>query len=96
MKRLTDVNIKTTAQVEGLLSEGNLRERIPDIILRTTLISGFPGETQEDHEILMKFVNEMEFDRLGVFTYSPEENTPAATMPDQIDEEVKNFRRNEI
>ena len=75
---------------------GNLRERIPDIILRTTLISGFPGETQEDHEILMKFVNEMEFDRLGVFTYSPEENTPAATMPDQIDEEVKNFRRNEI
>ena len=75
---------------------GKLRKRIPDIILRTTLISGFPGETQEDHDILMKFVNEMEFDRLGVFTYSPEENTPAASMPDQIDEEVKNFRRNEI
>lgn len=67
----------------------NLRERIPDITLRTTLICGFPGETQEMHEELMAFIDEMEFDRLGAFTYSPEEGTPAAEYPDQIDEEVK-------
>ena len=73
-----------------------LRERIPDIVLRTTLITGFPGETEEDHEILMDFVDEMEFERLGVFTYSAEENTPAASMDNQIDEEVKIKRRNEI
>ena len=73
-----------------------LRREIPDIVLRTTLISGFPGETQEDHEELMGFVDEMEFDRLGVFTYSPEEDTPAATMPDQVAEEVKEARRDEI
>ena len=73
-----------------------LRREIPDIVLRTTLISGFPGETQEDHEELMSFVDEMEFDRLGVFTYSPEEDTPAATMPDQVAEEVKEARRDEI
>lgn len=73
-----------------------LRKKVPDIILRTTLITGFPGETAEDHEILMDFVNEMEFDRLGVFTYSMEENTAAADMPDQIEEELKVSRRNEI
>lgn len=67
----------------------NLRERIPDITLRTTLICGFPGETQEMHEELMAFIDEMEFDRLGAFTYSPEEGTPAAEFPDQIDEEAK-------
>ena len=66
-----------------------LRKEIPDITLRTTLITGFPGETQEDHEELMDFVDQMEFERLGVFTYSPEEDTAAAKMPDQIDEEVK-------
>ena len=55
-----------------------LREEIPDIVLRTTLISGFPGETPQDHEELMEFVDEMEFDRLGVFAYSAEEDTPAA------------------
>ena len=55
-----------------------------------------PRETQEDHEELMGFVDEMEFDRLGVFTYSPEEDTPAATMPDQVAEEVKEARRDEI
>lgn len=60
-----------------------LRKEIPDIVLRTTLITGFPGETQEDHEELMEFVDQMEFDRLGVFTYSPEEDTPAATMEDR-------------
>ncbi len=73
-----------------------LRERIPDICLRTTLITGFPGETQEDHEELMAFVDEMEFDRLGVFTYSAEEDTPAATFDDQIDEELKKDRQAEI
>ena len=73
-----------------------LRERIPDIVLRTTLITGFPGETQEDHEILMEFVDEMEFDRLGVFTYSAEDGTPAAAFPDQIPEEVKEDRREEL
>ena len=67
----------------------HLRKRVPDITLRTTLICGFPGETQEMHEELMQFVNDMEFDRLGAFTYSAEEGTPAAEMPDQIDEEVK-------
>lgn len=75
---------------------GKLRERIPDICLRTTLISGFPGETQEDFEELYRFVNEMEFDRLGVFTYSKEEDTPAADMPDQIEESVKESRRDEL
>ena len=60
---------------------GKLRSEIPDICLRTTLITGFPGETEEQHEELMEFVDEMEFDRLGVFTYSPEEDTPAAEMP---------------
>ena len=73
-----------------------LRREIPDIILRTTLITGFPGETQEDHEELMEFIDTMEFDRLGVFTYSPEEDTPAAIMPDQIDEEVKLNRQAEL
>lgn len=73
-----------------------LRERIPDICLRTTLISGFPGETEEDFGELYRFVNEMEFDRLGVFTYSQEEDTKAADMPDQINEEVKEFRRDEL
>ncbi|MDO4323634.1 MAG: 30S ribosomal protein S12 methylthiotransferase RimO [Lachnospiraceae bacterium] len=66
-----------------------LRREIPDIMLRTTLIAGFPGETQEQHEEVMDFIDEMEFDRLGVFTYSQEEDTPAASMPDQIDEETK-------
>ena len=73
-----------------------LRKEIPDISLRTTLITGFPGETQEQHEELKDFVDEMEFDRLGVFTYSPEEDTPAATMADQIPEEVKEERQAEL
>lgn len=75
---------------------GELRNNIPDIMLRTTLITGFPGETSEDHEELMEFVNEMEFERLGVFTYSPEENTPAALMENQIEEEVKESRKEEL
>lgn len=73
-----------------------LRERIPDICLRTTLISGFPGETQEDFEELYRFVNEAEFDRLGVFPYSQEEDTPAATMEDQVPAEIKEARRDEL
>ena len=73
-----------------------LRKEIPDIALRTTLITGFPGETQEDHEQMMEFVDSMEFDRLGVFTYSPEEGTPAAEMDNQIDEEVKEQWRDEV
>ena len=73
-----------------------LRREIPDIVLRTSLITGFPGETEEDHQELMEFVDEMEFDRLGVFTYSPEEGTPAETMEGQVPEEVKEARRDEI
>ena len=73
-----------------------LRKEIPDICLRTTLISGFPGETEEDHEAVMHFVDDLEFDRLGVFTYSPEEDTPAAIMDNQIEEEIKIERRAEI
>ncbi len=68
---------------------GLLRKEIPDICLRTTLIAGFPGESAKDHETVMEFVDEMEFDRLGVFTYSAEENTPAAEFPDQIEEKQK-------
>ena len=75
---------------------GKLRSEIPDICLRTTLITGFPGETEEQHKELMGFVDEIEFDRLGVFTYSPEEDTPAAEMPEQIDEEVKLDRQAEL
>ena len=74
----------------------SLRSQIPDIALRTTLISGFPGETEEDHEILMQFVDDMEFDRLGVFAYSPEEDTPAFSFENQVPEEVKQDRRDEI
>ena len=81
-------------QLEEII--GRLRREIPDIALRTTLITGFPGETKEQHEELMEFVDEMEFDRLGVFTYSPEEDTPAAGMPDQVPEEVKEARQAEI
>ena len=82
------------AQLEEII--GKLKQEIPDITLRTTLITGFPGETEEQHEELKAFVDEMEFDRLGVFTYSPEEDTPAAEMPDQLPEEVKEDRQAEI
>ena len=81
----------TRGDLERILAE--LRREIPDIVLRTTLIAGFPGETEEDHRELMEFVDEMEFDRLGVFTYSQEEDTPAAQMEDQIPEETKEARR---
>ena len=87
---------RRTSKQELIDIIGKLRREIPDICLRTTLITGFPGETKEQHEELMDFVDEMEFDRLGVFTYSPEEDTPAAVMPDQIDEEVKEKRQAEL
>ena len=74
----------------------SLRSQIPDIALRTTLISGFPGETEEDQEEVMRFVDEMEFERLGVFAYSKEEDTPAAEFPDQVPQELKEERRDEI
>lgn len=82
------------AQLREMIAK--LRREIPDIALRTTLISGFPGETQEDHEELMAFVDEMEFERLGVFAYSAEEDTPAYSFPDQVPQEVKEERRDEI
>ena len=84
----------TRAQLTATIEK--LRKEIPDIVLRTTLITGFPGETEADHHEVMEFVDEMEFDRLGAFTYSPEEGTPAETMEGQIPEEVKEERRDEI
>ena len=89
MGRWTD-----TAQIRSLIEK--LRSRIPDICIRTTFIAGFPGETADDHEDTMYFINEMEFDRLGAFAYSPEEGTPAAEMPDQVSEEEKEGRQAEI
>ena len=82
------------AQLRELIAK--LRREIPDIALRTTLISGFPGETEKDHEILMEFVDEMEFERLGVFAYSAEEDTPAYNFPNHVPDEVKEDRRAEI
>lgn len=75
---------------------GKLREAAPDIAIRTSLIAGFPGETQEEHEALMAFLDEQELDRVGVFTYSREDGTPAATFENQIDEETAEQWRNEI
>ena len=73
-----------------------LRERVKGITVRTTLMTGFPGETEEDFAELSEFVEEMRFDRLGCFAYSQEEDTPAANMPDQIDEDTKRRRQNII
>lgn len=87
---------RRTNRQELLKIVKHLREEIPDICLRTTLITGFPGETGEDHEILMNFVEEMEFDRLGVFLYSQEEDTPAADMANQVPEKVKEKRYEEL
>lgn len=84
----------TKADLQAII--GRLRREIPDICLRTTLISGFPGETKEEHEELLAFVEEMAFDRLGVFPYSQEEDTPAALMEEQIADEVKKERREEL
>lgn len=87
---------RRTNQKELTNIVNHLREEIPDICLRTTLISGFPGETKEDHEKLLAFVKKLRFDRLGVFPYSREEDTAAADMPGQLSEKVKNARRDEI
>ena len=84
----------SNAEIRELV--GKLRKEIPDICIRTTLISGFPGETAEDHNETMALVRDLRFDRLGVFTYSQEEDTPAATMPDQVSERVKTTRRNKL
>lgn len=78
------------AQLTAIITK--LRKEIPDICLRTTLITGFPGETAKEHEELLHFIEQMRFDRLGVFTYSREEDTPAASMPDQVPERVKKKR----
>lgn len=87
-RRTTKEEIQNTIQM--------IRKEIPDIVLRTSLIAGFPGETQEDHEALLAFIDEVEFNRLGVFTYSPEEGTPAAVFEDQVPEETKETWRDEI
>lgn len=87
---------RRTSKQELINIVQKLRKEIPDICLRTTLITGFPGETQEQHEEVMEFIDALEFDRLGAFTYSPEEDTPAATFEDQIDEEVKEDRQADI
>ncbi len=89
MGRRTDI-----VQIKNLVAK--LRKQIPDICIRTTFIAGFPGETLQDHEDTMYFINEMEFDRLGAFAYSPEEGTPAAQMPDQVPEEEKVLWQEEI
>ena len=87
---------RRTNKADLLAIIAKLRKEIPDIALRTSLIAGFPGETQNAHEEMLDFVDEVEFDRLGVFAYSAEEDTPAFSFPDQIDEEVKNNWRDEI
>lgn len=89
MGRRTD-----TAQIEALVD--HLREEIPDICIRTTFITGFPTETEEDFTETMDFINRREFDRLGAFTYSPEEGTPAAVMDGQVEEEIKLRRQQEM
>ncbi|WP_337663763.1 30S ribosomal protein S12 methylthiotransferase RimO [Suilimivivens sp.] len=89
MGRRTD-----TAQIEALVD--HLREEIPDICIRTTFITGFPTETEEDFTETMEFINRIEFDRLGAFTYSPEEGTPASGMDGQVEEEIKLRRQQEM
>ena len=83
---------RTGSEEELLALIKKIREKIPDVVIRTTLIAGFPGETEENFEVLSRFVEEARFDRLGCFAYSPEEGTAAAKMPDQLDEETKNHR----
>ena len=87
---------RKTTKAQIVETVNRLRQAMPDIAIRTTLISGFPGETEEQHQALLDFVDRMEFERLGVFTYSPEEGTKAAAFPDQIEESVKERRRDEL
>ncbi|MBR6452670.1 MAG: radical SAM protein, partial [Lachnospiraceae bacterium] len=84
----------TRSDLENLIRK--LRRKIPDICIRTTLITGFPGETEADHEMVLDFVERMRFDRLGVFTYSREEGTAAFDFDGQVDEETAAKRRDEI
>ncbi len=87
---------RKTSQADLREIVGKLRAAMPDICIRTTLICGFPGETLEAHEELKQFVRDMKFDRLGCFTYSRQEGTPADTFEDQVDEDVKKERLSEI
>lgn len=87
---------RRTSKNELIAIVNKLRNRIPDIVIRTTLIAGFPGETEQNHQEMLEFVDQMEFDRLGVFVYSPEENTPAALMDNQIADDIKEEWRDEI
>lgn len=82
------------SDIEALINK--LRHEIPDIAIRTSLITGFPGETEEDHEIMKEFISQIRFDRLGVFTYSKEEGTPAARMKNQIPQKLKKARQKEL
>ena len=94
-KILKLMNRRTTkAEVKELINK--LRENIPNICIRTTLIVGFPGETEEDFEELADFVKEIRFDKLGVFTYSREKLSKSYDLPNQVDENVKNIRRKKI
>jgi len=91
-ERLLKAMCRTGSREELVALIQKMRTKIPNLILRTTLITGFPGETEEDFTELAEFVREVRFERLGCFTYSQEEGTAAATMPDQIDEDVKRHR----
>lgn len=94
-KILKKMNRKSDSKsIRNLLKK--LRTEIPDVILRTTLIVGFPGETEDDFNELYEFVKESKFDKLGAFAYSKEDQTAASKMPDQIDEDVKNIRQDKI
>ena len=86
-----DINQK---QIKNLIQE--LRKKIPNIVIRSTFISGFPGETQEDHLMLIDFLKEMKLDRVGVFPYSQEDNTLAGRMPNQVSESIKDKRAEEL
>jgi ribosomal protein S12 methylthiotransferase len=93
-KNLTAMNRRGTSEdIKAIIKK--MREKIPDIIIRTTFITGFPGEGEEEFEALAEFINETEFDRLGCFAFSPQEGTPAYDMPDQIEDDVKT-RRSEV
>lgn len=92
---LKRMNRRTTKEsIVSLISQ--LREEIPDIIIRTTFIVGFPGETDVEFNELVEFVKEMKFDRLGVFAYSREEGTPAYNLPNQVSDKIKESRREKI
>ena len=100
LQHISDAQLKrmnrkmTRKEIEKALSD--IRARIPDAVIRTQFIVGFPGETEEDFQELLGFIKEQEFDRIGCFKYSPEEGTPGGKMTDQIDDETKNRRHDAI